>query len=397
MPSSVGPNTFGEENLVFGYDLGDVRNSYKGEPTTNIVTNPTFLGTPNTQNTSIPDNWYFSGDTSDTGFRFYNSATAPIPLKFPNEGAVITTGPNATTNRRIYYNGTVEPNTTYTLSYWLYSSAVGSITNYFFTYKADGTGTTSPTYSQGFTTGQWVFIQQSFTTPADTGNTRSVNWGPVISLSVNSLFAMQRFQVEAKSHATQFVNGTRSATQGLLDLTGNSTIDLSNVSFDSNAQMTFDGTDDILYTGLFAGRNPATDPFTVEAMVKSDVTSGARMWIDATNNGTNQRFYSALIDSTNQVMGIQGSGWGDATPNDTNWHHQVIVMDGTTAKAYNNGELASQKSYTSYTLLSGGLNIGGRESYRWLGNITMFKIYNRALTASEVQSNYRAVKNRFNI
>ena len=45
MPTHVGPNTFGEDNLVFGYDLGDVSNSYKGEPTVNLVTNAaTFNG-----------------------------------------------------------------------------------------------------------------------------------------------------------------------------------------------------------------------------------------------------------------------------------------------------------------------------------------------------------------
>ena len=37
MPSSAGPNTFGEENLVFAYDLGDTANSYRGEPTENIL------------------------------------------------------------------------------------------------------------------------------------------------------------------------------------------------------------------------------------------------------------------------------------------------------------------------------------------------------------------------
>jgi hypothetical protein len=35
MPSSAGPNTAGETNLVFAYDLGDSVNSYKGEPATN--------------------------------------------------------------------------------------------------------------------------------------------------------------------------------------------------------------------------------------------------------------------------------------------------------------------------------------------------------------------------
>jgi hypothetical protein len=32
MPTSVGPNTYGEENLVFGFDTGDTVNSYKGQP-----------------------------------------------------------------------------------------------------------------------------------------------------------------------------------------------------------------------------------------------------------------------------------------------------------------------------------------------------------------------------
>ncbi len=188
----------------------------------------------------------------------------------------------------------------------------------------------------------------------------------------------------------------RTSTQGLLDLTRNSTIDLSNVTFDSNSQMSFDGSDDIINTGLFSGRNPSTDPFTVEAMVKSDVTSGSKIWVDATSNGSNQRFYSALIDSTSHAIGIQGSAWSDPTPGDTNWHHQVIVMDGSTAKAYNNGELASSKSYTSYTL-AGGLNIGGRSGYRWVGQIPIFKIYDRALTQTEVAQNYNAFKDRFSL
>jgi hypothetical protein len=37
MSTSVGPNTLGESNLVFAYDTGDVSNSYKGEPTVNVL------------------------------------------------------------------------------------------------------------------------------------------------------------------------------------------------------------------------------------------------------------------------------------------------------------------------------------------------------------------------
>jgi hypothetical protein len=388
----------GADALVFAYDTGDTRNSYKGEPTTNIVTNPTFLGTPNTQSFAVSGNWVFSGDTSATGFRFYNSATAPILLKFPNEGAVITTGPNVTTNRRIYYNGTVEPNTTYTLSYWLYSSAVGSITNYFFTYKADGTVTTSPTYSQGFTTGQWVFIQQSFTTPADTGNTRNVNWGPVISSSVNSLFAMQRFQVEAKSHATQFVNGTRLATQGLLDLTGNSTLNLSNVSFDSNAQPTWDGTNDTISIPSNSFNNIAGD-ITMELVLNRTAGySAAVMHKDVQ--------YTLYIYSSGEITYADSSLWsyssfgahGNLTAG--TYHHLVATKTEGVVNIYLDGTVIITRSFGSaITQTSSTLYIGsydGRTAY-FAGQIPVAKVYNRALTAAEVANNYNHYKGRFNI
>ncbi len=61
---------------------------------------------------------------------------------------------------------------------------------------------------------------------------------------LNDYFYYKEFQAEAKSHPTQFTTGTRSNTQGLLDIAGRSEVNLLNVSFDSNAQMTFDGTND---------------------------------------------------------------------------------------------------------------------------------------------------------
>jgi hypothetical protein len=180
-------------------------------------------------------------------------------------------------------------------------------------------------------------------------------------------------------------------------MTGSDTGTLTNgVGFDSanGGVWTFDGTDDQLTTNQLSGRNPATNPFTIEAWVKSDQTVTSRMWIDATSNGTNQRFYATLINGSTSNIGIQGSGWNDSTPNDTNWHYQAIVMDGSTARGYDNGVEVQTKPYTSYTL-AGPLNIGGRSGYRWLGQIANFKIYNRALSAAEITQNYNAQVSRF--
>jgi hypothetical protein len=66
----------------------------------------------------------------------------------------------------------------------------------------------------------------------------------------------------------------------LLDLTNNATINLSNVSFDSNAQMTFDGTDD--YTSL---GNPTA---------LRDLTSGTieTVYYRAASSGTYQMVFT---------------------------------------------------------------------------------------------------------
>jgi hypothetical protein len=165
-------------------------------------------------------------------------------------------------------------------------------------------------------------------------------------------------------------------------------------SYSNGRTWVFDGTDDLITTGEYSGRNPATNPFTVEAWVRSNVTSGAKMWLDATSNGSNQRFYASLIDSTTPSIGIQATGWADSTPGDTEWHYQAIVMDGSNALAYNNGQFMFQVAYTSYTL-AGPLNVGGRNSYIWDGDIANFRIYDRALTAEEIGQNYNAQKQKF--
>jgi hypothetical protein len=379
-----------DDGLVFLYDTDDGK-SYKGEPTVNLATDSPSQGgwaggrevldSSRKKFRFIVDNFNASAG-SGQGWRSFTwdlnsysgqsvtiSATVEVPSASPGTFAWIMMGQtnthtsnNSGAGQYMGYSASSErvQKTTTTTEHITWTGTVGS------------TGTASqPSGHVGFTL--WY------------------NGG---TIGVDSYVEVSNVQIEINSHATQFVNGTRSATQGLIDRTGTSTINISNASFDSNAQMTFDGTDDTINTGLFSGRNPATDPFTIEAIVKSDITSGNRMWIDATSNGSNQRLYCAhAATGTGTPMGIQGSAWSSTAPHDTDYHHYVIVMDGSVARLYNNGEAHSTKSYTSYQIQS--LNIGGRNSYRWLGDIPIFKLYDRALTAAEVLQNYNATKSRF--
>jgi hypothetical protein len=367
------------DGLVFMYDTGN-RKSYPGEPTTNLITSGGIdfserSGYTNLQTSQVVDSRSPSGYACEMEILDGANINSAARSSF-GQGTSMPSSGNAFVSILAKFEGGASSNITPKI------------------YNGSGTA--------------WQSLS-----PLDGGSAYLTSgyrrFGYYGAITANPGFSMAKGnsnkqtgqktrwhspQVELKSHATPFVNGTRSATQGLIDRTDTATIDISNASFDSNAQMVFDGTDDIINTGLFAGRNPSTQPFTIEAIVKSDTTSGGRMWLDATSNGTNQRLYCAhAATGTGNPMGIQGSAWSSSGVSDTDYHHYVIVMDGSVARLYNNGEAHSTKNYTSYQLQA--LNIGGRNTYIWLGDIPIFKLYDRALTADEVLKNYNATKSRF--
>jgi hypothetical protein len=77
----------------------------------------------------------------------------------------------------------------------------------------------------------------------------------------------------------------------------------------------------------------------------------------------------------------------------------TISHSGSTIIAYIN---AIQTNSAASSLVSGGgtTSIGydiNRTNYPFKGNISNTQIYNRALTASEIQQNYNALKSRFNL
>ena len=325
------------DGLAFIYDSGSGK-SYKGEPTTNLQASGSagVHSSASGNAVSVTDASAEKGSgwkkvtitARGTNFRTLQfTYTSMAANTMYCHSAVFDWGNMKDKGYLIYFDG----NGTGTRAYYrpgdYVNTGSGSINSTMPDGKFAGTITHTSSHSHAF------FIR---------------NYSTGVS-GLNDFFYYKDYQVEINSHPTQFTSGTRSATQGLLDLTGNSTIDISNASFDSNAQMTFDGTDDTINTGLFSGRNPTADPFTIEAMVKSDITSGSRMWIDATSNGSNQRLYCAYAATgTGNPMGIQGTAWSSSGVNDTDYHHYVIVMDGSVARLYNNGEAHSTRNYTSY-------------------------------------------------
>ena len=166
----------------------------------------------------------------------------------------------------------------------------------------------------------------------------------------------------------------------------------------ASALWDFDGTDEFLTTPFGSGRNVYTNPVSVCAWVKADSTTAARMWLDVGSNGTNQRFYCALITASNpSIFGTQGSAWSYSVNADTSkWYHQALVMDNGTARAYYDGIAGGTRGFSSYTLPS-YVRIGGRSGYEWDGKIAAVQIYDTILTPQQVKENFNQQRSRFNI
>jgi len=392
MPTAVGPNTKGEENLVFSYDLADVSNSYRGEPTENLITDTAAFGS--------------SFWNQKSGTITANSVTGPRGIQNAAKIVAVNTDPY------IYSSAIVTASTgNVTWSIWVRGdgNTVGKSAQVRINFSGTATGTADTNASVNLTS-NWQLLQ----TTANVTGAGTIKFGleaPNSAVSGDIMyFADPMF--EQKSHPTPFTAGTRSATQGLLDLTGNTSINLSTVSFDSNAQMTFDGTSDYinLPTTLTSSFNP--NSFTVEAVVNYDsfgALNSSRPYISNWNSwspGSQKGF----ILRTYGVSEYASFWWCDgtsytsinATTQMTVGQHYYIAAtySPSIVTIYVNGVAEN----TSTNLLTGvvfesttRIGFGTINTGYFDGKIPIAKIYNRALTASEIKSNYNAIKGRFNI
>lgn len=384
MPTAVGPNTKGEESLVFGYDLGDVSNSYKGEPTTPLRdTFPT--------DTTLPTGYHWTYEYD------FEIVDAPVSGHFLSNQKWIKGVRDTTGSRRILFlNYSFTAGRTYTFSCYMYSndSRLTSIA------QVSHNGTYS-SYQSGieYTSADTGTVKRIHGTWVQQQNGSSIFGMQTNNAALGATFYMTGLQVEEKGHPTQLTVGTRSTTQGLIDLTGNSTIDLTNVSFDSNAQMTFDGTNDYIDLGdlgLGAGS------FTVEAVIFPTLASTYHVFFrkgdDSTSNDNTDwsmgydydQFHVRAANASVAVNEYAGGSFVN------NHGHVVLTYDGSTMRMYRDGTEVLNKAVTfanSYSNYSIGRGIN---NYAQL-DVKSIKVYNKTLTASEIKANYNAIKGRFNI
>ena len=141
---------------------------------------------------------------------------------------------------------------------------------------------------------------------------------------------------------------------------------------------------------------PVSQPFTIMAWFYY-TTGGINEGIINKGNGPGSTNYALIVYPTDHLDFVTCNGnWGDLISSNTltqGWHRVVGVWNGTTKSLYIDGSLDSSVNPTGSQSPSQNTQIveigRARSSNYYNGAIDEVQIYNRALSASEVQSDFQ--------
>jgi hypothetical protein len=192
----------------------------------------------------------------------------------------------------------------------------------------------------------------------------------------------------------------------LVDLTGNNNNGTltDGVAFHSpnNGYFIFDGTNDLITTPYIFPTGNLPKSFSVWFKINSTTDRG---WIVAGGSDVNGKAFGLFRSGGDKLLYFHGNAAAfdmifNVSQNTTDWYNATVSYDGTTIRGYINGQLDVEKTVALNTS-SSTVDFGARKNRNaadyFNGNIAQASIYNRALTASEIQQNYQATKGRFGL
>ena len=397
-----------KNGLVFGFDTGDIYNSYLGRPTDNLgyaASLYNYNNVPGSVTTNLTQ-------TSDT----YRGAPIWTQTLTPLDGSGVSwlsNGGNPGLGVIVYGTGSG-------------GGTANRYTGFSIFFKPTVPMHSSPIFTNYSNIGGW----QSGTNYEDMGDgwfRARVLWYNTVTQSDGKFWAINPlsaslnvpitiywagpFKEDLNSTAiSQYVYGTRSVTQGLKDLTGNHSLDLTNVTFnsDTNPKINFDGSDD--YINLPPAAIPTGNEITIEIVTS---WSGALQnnSIIAGGSGGNQDLNLHLPWGDGNVYWDFGRPFNriskaiGSSDNYLGNHHWVVSKNSTTGimRIFLDGTLWHYGGgQTSTTPLLNSASIGRYDietvkTYYYKGDIPVLKIYNKELTPEEVHKNYLHYKDRFGL
>ncbi|MGH1376095.1 MAG: LamG domain-containing protein [Alphaproteobacteria bacterium] len=173
--------------------------------------------------------------------------------------------------------------------------------------------------------------------------------------------------------------------------------------------LSFDATDDLITIPEFP-ETEGVSAISIATWIKVDSVSdepgmrniiskdrsGFLQWNFLRDTGTGNNGQSEIYFETNTSSGSVSTSSTNEWPTDTGWHHVVAVYNGTDMRIYGDGSLintpAAQTGNINATfdhdICIASEHTGSACSGSWNGDLDDIRIYDRALSASEVQALY---------
>ena len=170
----------------------------------------------------------------------------------------------------------------------------------------------------------------------------------------------------------------------------------------------FDGANDVVRVSQ-QGNSLKPTYFTTEAWVKLNSNQSGRVFI-ATFSESQSGIGMGINDSQNNSIKFFTSGdnfagydhvYSTIQLNVGQWYHVTCTYDGSFKRIYINGVLNNFSTYTqtigyiNNDFTVGALDFNGSIIQSFDGNIAYARMYNRALSQSEILQNYHVTKQRF--
>ncbi len=393
MASTVGTKTV-KSGLVFHYDMGNTQKSWKGAPTTNLLSNSGQLSL-----------WGKAGGIASV----IDTALAPNNT---NTASLVTA--NGTTNSFISLGGSVVSGNTYTKSVIAKAGTTGILV--LESYDNNGSGGT------GYYT---TTFNLSNGTYSGTGHTASITdvgggWYHCIATRAYTLNAsggtfyigaygagtgtlyLWHPMMEQSSTASAYTSSSRNTTQAILDITKNNTITATSLIYASNNTFSFNGASSTLSCPPSSLLTFGTSNHSCGVWLKTTSTSGGIIGKGTWGLNAWGSYITANTLRFEMKSDVSGVSAASGIINDGAWHYVCASYDRAgSLSVYTDGILSNSSSMaaiSSFTVSnSTELRVNGGAPGYAVADIPSAQIYNRALIAAEVTQNFEATRSRYGI
>lgn len=392
------------DGLVMYYDMNNTQKSWKGAPTTNLITLP-FSSWANGYNTGITTNQL-------DPFGDYN-ATLLIDTDSVNNGSYIESNTTITPSLTTVYSLSlyVKKGTSSTVEVWGFftgTTMAASVLQYTFSTNtivlgvAEGPGITPFNAGSEKLSSDWVRIYFSVKDAFGTNNNICFRIYPTVrATGTTGTIYVYGAQCEINPFPTPYVSGSRTTSTALLDLSGNNnTLTATSLTYASDNTFSFNGTtQNITTTSVLvpAGATAYTVSVWYNRSRNNVIEELLSQWTTA--NSGNSFFFgfsSSNVRFTDSWNTISVTGAGTTGT----WNNLVGVNSGTNAYIYLNGVLMATKGSALTYTGTGNFIIGNQSQFNaeyFQGSISNVQVYNIALTSDQVKQNFNAVRSRYGI